>query len=98
MAATVAKKANESVAYHKWMPGLNNISNPTGRVVDLERMVGFLQEIFKESGELMMGIIDGIIPVAGRPLSGSLGTAGTVTRADYESYEAEQKRTMSILA
>ena len=44
-----------------------------------------------------MGIVNGSIPVAGRQGSGSLGTTGTVTRTDFESYKAEQKCTLSIL-
>ena len=92
MAATaVAKKANESVAHQKWMSVLNNASNLSGRVGDLERMVGFLQDMLKESGDLMMGIVDGTIPVAGHPVSGSSGTAGMATRADFESYECTEK-------
>ena len=42
VAAAVAKKENESVAHHKWILGLNNVSNLTDRVGDLERMVGYL--------------------------------------------------------
>ena len=79
------------------MLGLNNVSNLTDRVGDLERMVGYLYDILKESGELTMGIDDGSILVAGCQGSGSLGNPGTVTQSDFESYKEEQKRTLSIL-
>ena len=46
----------------------------------------------------MMGIVDGTIPVASCPVSGSSKTAGMVTQAEFESYNAEQKRSLSILA
>ena len=98
VAAAVAKKENESVAHHKWILGLNNVSNLTGRLEDLERTVGFLQDMLKESEELMMGIVDGSTPVAGCQGRGSLGITGTVTRLDFESYKVDQKSTMSILA
>ena len=45
-----SKKENESMAHHKWMAGLNNVSNLTGRLGDLERTVCFLQDMLKESG------------------------------------------------
>ena len=98
VAAAVAKKATESVAHHKRMLGLNNISNLTGRLGDLEMSVDFLQDMLKESGDFVMGIVDDSILVAGSQGSGSLGTVGTVARADFESYKVEPKRTLSILA
>ena len=76
--AAVARMANDAVSHQKQMPGLNNVSNLTIRVGNLERMVVYLQTMLQESGELMMSIIDVSILVAGHQ-SGSLGTAETVT-------------------
>ena len=88
----------EGHVYQKRMSGFSNISNLTIRVGDLERMVGYLQTMRQEPGELMMSIVDGSIPVACPRGSGSLGTTGTVTRANFEGYKAEHKRTLAILA
>ena len=96
--AAVAKTANKAVAHQKRMSGLNNVINLTVRVGVLERMVGYLQRMLQELGELMTGIVDDSILVASRHGSGSLGTAGTVTRADFEGYKAEQECTLAILA
>ena len=76
MAAIVAKKANTSVAHQKCMLGLNNVSNLSGRVGDSERMVGYLQKMLRELGELMMGIVGGSIPVADCHGSWKLGNCG----------------------
>ena len=62
----MAKKVDEYVAHHTRMSGLDNIINLTGRFGDLERMVGYIQDMLKELGKLMMGIVNGSIPVAGR--------------------------------
>ena len=45
----------------------------------------------------MMGIVNGTIPVAGHPVSKGTGTAGIVTRADFNGDGTEQKRILSVL-
>ena len=79
VAAAVARMANDDVAHQKRMSGLNNFSNLITRVGDLGKMVGYLQMMLQESGELMISIVDGSIPVVGCQDSGSLGSVGTVT-------------------
>ena len=76
------------MVHQRQMSGSNNVSNLSGRVGDLEMMVSYPQTMLQESGELMMGIVNGSIPVACCEGSGSLGTMGTVTRVDFEGYKA----------
>ena len=59
----------------------------------------FLQDLLKESEDLMMGVVNGIIPVTGHPGrtgAGSAGSAVVVTQVDFGGYKAEQKRILSV--
>ena len=80
---TAAAAAAASVTHLKQMSGLNNTSNLTARLRDLETQVLFLQDMLKESGNLMMGIVKGTILVDGCPSSNGTGTA-----VDFGGYKA----------
>ena len=65
VAEAVARMANDDVVHQTRMTGLDNVSNLTVRVGDLESMVTYLQTMLQEAGDMMMSIVDGSIPVAG---------------------------------
>ena len=95
--AAVAKKDMATVNHLKLAIGLNTISNLTMMVGDLEMWVLFLQDLLKGLGDLMIGIVNGIIPVAIHPERTGTWTTCMVTRADFDGYKAEQKRMLSVL-
>ena len=66
-AAAMAKKDTATMTHLNLSASLITIRNLTARVGDMEMQVLFLQDLLKESGDLMLGITKGVIPVAGHP-------------------------------
>ena len=81
----MARKALEGVTHLQENMGLNSVSNLTSMVGAWEIRVLQLQDMLKESGNLMMGIVNGTIPLSLSP--GRIGAA--VNRAEFDGYKAD---------
>ena len=66
-------------------------------VTRLEGQVHYLQNLVNESGDQMLEIVKGTIPIAGRSAGSGAGTGGVVTHDAFDGYKAEQKRVLAVL-
>ena len=87
-----ARKASRGVTYLQANTGLKIASNLTAMVGALETRFLHLQDMLKESVNLIM-CINRTIPLSVPPG----GTRVVVTQVEFDGYTADQKRTLGVL-
>ena len=66
------------------------------KVGTLEGHIQYLQTLVTESGNLMLEIVNGKISIVNLTTGSTTGTAGAMTRAEFDGYKATQERELEI--
>ena len=88
--AAVAKKVKLEVDKLSLSMGQNTVVALTAKVGALEGHIQHLHNRVSELGDLMLEIVNGKIPIVDLASGSSTGTAGAVTRAEFNGYKAKQ--------
>ena len=67
--------------------GQNTVVVLRAKVGTLEGHIQYLQTLVTESSDLMLEIVNGKIPIAKLTTGLATGTAGAVTRAEFDGYK-----------
>ena len=94
--SAMVKKARLGVDNLKLMMGWNTVVALEAKVGTLEGHIQYLQTLVTETGNLMIEIVNGKIPVENLTTGSATGTAGAVTRAEFDGYKATQERELEI--
>ena len=93
----LAKKTKGGVDNLNLSIGHNLVADLTTTVTELEGKLLYLHNLFSESATLMKDIVEGRILIAGHTPGSTTGTAGGVSRAEFDTYKVEQKQEQALL-
>ena len=97
LSSAVAKKAKLGVDNLNLAISQNTVVGLTANVGALEGQILYLQNLVMESGDLMIGIVNGKIPIIYLASGLDAGTTGGVTGAEFNGHKLEQERELALL-